>query len=124
MTILKVAELVGYLVSVCPAIPYSPLYIRQLEIEKISALRNSEGFSSQMTLSDLAKSDLSWWITSVADSCMRIRRDRYDQIIFTDASLTGLGATSSSNKTRGFWSTEQKKLHINQLELLAILYGL
>ncbi|CAL8074233.1 unnamed protein product [Orchesella dallaii] len=55
---------------------------------------------------------------------MKIRNDSYDFILFTDASLTGWGAHCGNTKTHGFWSEEQTKCHINELELMAVLYGL
>ena len=41
-------------------------------------------------------------------------------IIQTDASKTGWGAVCQGEKTRGVWSEQEQKLHINILELLAV----
>lgn len=40
--------------------------------------------------------------------------------IFTDASGTGWGGTDGDKEMYGFWNEDQKKLHINYLELLTV----
>ena len=47
-----------------------------------------------------------------------LKRD-VDLIMDSDASLTGWGAACGDQRTGGPWSTEEKQLHINCLELLA-----
>ena len=42
----------------------------------------------------------------------------------TDASLKGWGATTGSRQTQGRWTREEVTLHINILELMAVLLGL
>ena len=44
--------------------------------------------------------------------------------IFTDASLSGWGAYCNRVKTHGHWNETEGKYDINQLELLAVLFGL
>ncbi|ODM90605.1 Transposon Ty3-I Gag-Pol polyprotein [Orchesella cincta] len=125
MTIMSAAELIGYLVSVSPAVPYSPLYIRTLELEKTIALvKNNYDYSKFLSFSDSVRKDLKWWVDTVGSAVMKIRNDSFDFVVFTDASLTGWGAHCNNVKTHGFWSEEQTKRHINELELMAILYGL
>lgn len=53
-----------------------------------------------------------------------IRDGKYLLEIYSDASLTGWGASCNGEKTGGFWDTEEAKNHINYLELLAALNGL
>ena len=45
-------------------------------------------------------------------------------VIETDASLKGWGAYSCGMFTGGCWSPEEALLHINVLEMLAVLYGI
>ena len=45
-----------------------------------------------------------------------------DLVIETDASLSGWGATCQELRTRGLWSVEEQKMHINALELLAVFW--
>lgn len=39
--------------------------------------------------------------------------------IYTDASKTGWGANIDNTRTHGFWDRDEKKRHINYLELVA-----
>ena len=101
-SIQELAECIGYLVSVCPAVSYGPLYIRQLEIEKTRALiKNLGNFSSPMQLSGSAKEDLKLWINANHLHPVSINTDRYCQVITTDASLSGWGGCCE-RETRGF----------------------
>lgn len=124
ISILKAAELIGYLGSASPAVPYSPLYIRRLEYEKTIALHKYNNYSSEFTFSTNSIEDLQWWLKNVPLAKMKIRRDSFDSVIFCDASLTGWGGHCNGNETRGFWTVKEKVCHINTLELLAILYSL
>lgn len=45
-------------------------------------------------------------------------------VIFSNASLSGWGAVMNCSKARGSWVTEGRNMHINELELLAALFGL
>ena len=61
-SIREAAQLIGTLVSCSSGVEYGPLYYKQLEIEKIDALKKHQGsFEAQMQLSELAKSDIRWW---------------------------------------------------------------
>lgn len=65
-----------------------------------------------------------WWKTNIQNSVAPIRSFSFVAIIFTDASLTGWGAVCDSHKTGGIWSPTEKNFHINELELLAVFFGL
>ena len=47
-----------------------------------------------------------------------------DLVIFSDASLSGWGASCGEVTARGPWTTEEGSRHINELELLAAFYAL
>jgi ribonuclease HI len=120
-TIQELAELIGYLNSCTPAVAYSPLYLRELEICKIKALKANNGdYSQQVKLSNKAILDLKWWCDLDHLDPVAIREDIYDSTIFTDASTTGWGAHLNEYKTRGIWNDQEIALHINVLELKAI----
>ena len=62
-SIREAAQLIGTLVSCSSGVECGPLYYKQLKIEKIDALKKHQGsFEAQMQLSELAKSDIRWWI--------------------------------------------------------------
>lgn len=125
MEINSVAELIGVLTSACPAVFYGQLYTRQLETEKIKALEKSNGnYMALMKLSNCARSDIQWWIKNIPLSSRSIQADHIDMVLTTDASMTGWGAHSNEISTKGSWSENEARLHINELELLAVYYGL
>lgn len=77
-----------------------------------------------MLISDAAKEDLKWWLTQLKVATNPIRKHAYNLTIFTDASLTGWGACCRGEKAHGWWTVEEKKEHINYLELKAVAFGL
>ena len=65
-TIRSVAKVIGFLVSSFPAVEFAEMHYRQLELDKICALRANKGnFDSIMTLSAQSKTELTWWIDNV-----------------------------------------------------------
>ena len=82
--------MIGLMVASFPGVMYGPLYYRQLEIEKAIALKQKQGnFEASMILSDLARSDLHWWIENITDASNTAVRGNCAVIVYSDASLTG-----------------------------------
>ena len=79
-----------------------------------------------MTLSPLAKQDLSWWITNVDQLPKAITPKPSDLTLMTNSSLKGWGGVieGTSCVARGRWSHQESQLHINLLGLKAILLAL
>lgn len=124
-TIREVAQLIGMMVSCFPGVQYGELFYHQPEIEKAEALKvNHWGFEQSIVLSELATSDVNWWIRNSLSSKKRIDHWKIDHILYTDASNRGLGANLNGITTGGRWSTSEETHHINYLELNAILLGL
>jgi len=120
-----IAELAGSLTAACPGTTYGQLYTRQIEIEKSEALlKHNYRFESLVTLSSEALSDIEYWIENIFKFSKSIKFKNFRYVITTDASLTGWGAECNSLKSRGHWNYDEKKYRINELELLAIHYGL
>ena len=89
-TIRELCKIIRMLVSLFPAVQLGKLYYRQLENEKIMALRRSWGdFDSKIILSQIAKSDLQWWLDNLSISHSPISRGQPDIVIETDASTRG-----------------------------------
>lgn len=125
MTILEVAQVIGYLVSSLPGVQYGKLHYRILEIEKNKALLQNKGnYESLMHLSSKAKLDLIWWKDNVNTASNFVNRSSPEIEIRTDASKLGWGAVCGSLNAQGMWSCTEKCLHINQLELLAVMFAL
>ncbi|XP_063366186.1 uncharacterized protein LOC134654648 isoform X1 [Cydia amplana] len=119
------AQLLGVLVAASHAVQYSKIYCKRLERAKWLALTvNNDDFEGYMKITDYVKEDLTWWHINVLTGSNPIRTKKYKIIISSDASRSGWGAESNSITTRGFWSQDDKKFHINYLELLAAFFGL
>ena len=124
-SIREVAHVIGLLVSSLPAVQYGPLYYRSLEIDKNTALQQNNGnYEATMTLSSESLSDLSWWVTSLPSACKNITMGNPAIEMSTDASTLGWGAVCNGQSAQGMWSPLEKQKHINEIELLAVYFGL
>ena len=128
-SIRKVAKVIGKIVAALPAAQYGPLHYRQLEIDKIKALRRNAGhFDRHMTLSESAKAELVWWALHAQSVSNPMYREQASIEIRTDASGQGWGATNLTSKTGGRWNAHELERaannEINYLEMLAAGLGL
>ncbi|VDI58208.1 Hypothetical predicted protein [Mytilus galloprovincialis] len=120
-----VAHVIGLLISTLSAVDFGHLYYRNLEIEKIQALKFSFGnFDQNMTITFAMKADLKWWVENLHCQKRVINRKNPDFSMTTDASLKGWGALFKDQKIQGRWNDVEQTYHINVLELLAISYTL
>ena len=128
-SIRQVAHVIGKLISTFPAVQYGPLFYRNLERDKILALKlNSGHFDRPMTLSRGSREDLNWWIDNIKKAFSPIRRKNASVEIRTDASGVGWGATDLTTHTGGRWNEHEmmkaRNNEINYLETLAAFLGL
>ena len=124
-SIKKFSQLIGILISCCPAIEYAWLYTKELEKEKLFHLIfNDYDYNKSMEISETVKQELKWWKNNIKDSVHFIKDGVYDMTIHTDASTTGWGATDGINDIYGFWSKNDRQFHINYLELLTVKLAL
>lgn len=124
VNILEVSKLIGVLISASPAVNYSMIHTKVLELDKLRSLLVHGSYSGHLVLSSKSCEELNWWHTRILDSVMPIYNDNFKYEIETDSSKSGWGAFSMGKTTRGFWSFDESKYHINVLELLAIRNGL
>ncbi|XP_044585057.1 uncharacterized protein LOC123265399 [Cotesia glomerata] len=109
------AKVIGSIVACCPAVEYSLLHCRSFEKAKTRALEKSGGsFDSVMD----------WWLKTLPNASRKVRNNQYERTIYSDASLSGWGAFCDGESANGLWSLEERKLHINHLELKAALLAL
>lgn len=119
------AKFIGLLTSICPAIEYGWLHTKIFERQKFLKLSSHKNYDKIMKLDKkLLNEDLHWWFNNVDKRVCPIRPPLYDIEIFSDASLTGWGASYNNEKANGFWTDIEKTYHINVLELLAVLFAL
>lgn len=121
----KFAQLVGLLVSACPAIEYGWLYTKEMERIKFLNLREcNDDYDSFMNIPDSLLEDVHWWLNKIDHATHRIRNDDYRVEIYSDASTTGWGAACGDQTASGQWSISEQEYHINYLELLAAFIAL
>ena len=120
----EIARIIGHMVSSFPAVKYGPLYYRNLEHDKTSALKQSKGnYDGHMNISKNSVCELNWWLHNVNTSFNTIEIPPVDAVVYSDASLQGWGAALGEQSTGGGWAQSEKN-HINILELKAALFAL
>ena len=125
LSIRKLAEFIGILVSSFPAIQYGELFYRFLEHDKVSALKREKGnFDAMMEVNDNSINEIKWWLNNISSAYKLIRIQPFDLVLTTDASPDGWGAVVDNSSTGGHWTDTEKEAHINVLELKAIYFGL
>ena len=126
-TIRQIACILGNIAASFEAVPYGKLHYRHLEQDKIKALKiNKVNFDNKLDLSQEAKEDLHWWEQNIIQATASLHPfPDIDLTIYTDASMEGWGANIGTNNTiNSRWTSLEQSMHINELELLAILYAL
>ena len=124
-TVRQIASLIGTMVSYTPGVENGLLHYRHLEACKSQTLRhNGYNFDRQVSLDSKAFADISWWEENVDSEFTNLLVEPPQVFITTDSSLQAWGAVRADCKTGGSWSNEEKTMHINVLELKAILFGL
>lgn len=119
------AELIGQLNFATNALQYSPVYLKRLEYYKyVALLKNFDDYDANIFLNNHMKEDLKWWKSNIFTLTNPVRNFQFKLEIFSDASLTGWGASCELGKTHGWWNPQERELHINLLELRAAFYGL
>lgn len=123
---INLERIIGNLNWAASAVNFAPAHFRGLQILLNSRpdgrlIRSRESF----TFSIEARKDLLWWL-SEADftSCRPLIFPALDLSIASDASLSGWGAVCKEIRTGGPWTKDERKEHINFLELLAALKAL
>ena len=90
------------------------------EKEKVAVLKQNQGnFETSMILSDMARSDLHWWIANIIDISNSAVHGNCQVTVYSDASLTGWGGVFNSITTEGQWTVDESQHHINYHEILA-----
>ena len=121
----QVSHLMGSLNWASGLIPLGRLYLRPLQRHFHSlGLTNRftpPGKSDPVVLANLLRH---WLDPLFLTSGIPIRPFQADYTIFTDASSQGWGAHMGDSKISGIWTHIDRKLHINCLELKAVICAL
>ena len=124
VTIRELASFVGNVVAADPAVPLGPLRYKYIEIVKTrSLLENFGNYDANVTLRSRERADILWWADNIHSQSKSLLNPQKQLELFTDASLLGWGASMGPISTGGEWAF-QEVVHINVLELKAVLFGL
>ena len=96
-----------------------------MERLKLSALApNNSDFDAEVVFTPGALHDLRWWAT-IAHCHNGVSIKKPNDIIYftTDATNIGWRAVCGADKACGAWTVLEQRLHINRLELLAVLFA-
>lgn len=120
ISIREVASLVGVFIAYCQGCKWGKLFYRDLERDKIKALKSSKGdFDTIMSISQEGIANIEWWLSDEILIPEDFGVHRYDAILCSDASLQGWGGFCGEIRTGGMWSSTEQAFHINWLELKA-----
>lgn len=118
------AKFVGTLTSACPALQYAWLYTKSFERHKYLCLLNNNDYDQIINLPSSLDKDIKWWLNNIDNGCYPFRFNDFKLEIFSDASSSGWGACCNGKEASGYWRDDEKRLHINILELKAALFAL
>ena len=120
-------SLLGLLSSATDAIPLGRLHLRPLQLYLLShwAPASKDLKALIPVKHDLLDHHLRWWLDRKCTRAgMLLDIPEAQTHLFTDAFESGWGAHLDKHQVSGSWSTREATLHINHLEMLAVLYAL
>ena len=128
VTVRELSKLIGRLLSTAIAVLSAPLHYHHLQHQQIQEFIWPNFFENKLIISVVARKELLWWRENLALCNGRSLISPPPQIITSsDDSLQGWWASCQGLRTRGSWSVEKWRFHINVLELkaakLAIIYS-
>ena len=118
----EVSRIVEKMSAVAQAILPAPLFFRYLQRDLTQALAyNFQDYEALCPLSSKAKDELQWWTDHLPfwNGKDLWTNPSPNMTIESDASLMGWGATSDGINTGGPWNTQERRWHINCLEIPA-----
>ena len=101
-SIRAIAELIGIFVSSFTAVEFGRLHYRQLELEKVQALKRVAGdYDKTFYLSGDAKTEIQWWVENINLQIRHIEHGKITFILTTDVSNQGWGAVFDALPSEG-----------------------
>ena len=120
ISVRELSKFLGLLTSSIQAIFLGPLHYRHLQRLKNTTMTSEQSYEAILTLDSAAREEVLWWRDHLQGwNGKALFQHPIDLIIETDASRKGWGAYCEGVSTGGPWCSEEKRLHINCLELLA-----
>ncbi|XP_028411552.1 uncharacterized protein LOC114534197 [Dendronephthya gigantea] len=120
ISVRELSKFLGLLTSSIQAIFPAPLHYKHLQRLKNTTMSSTQSYEAIVTLDTTAREEVVWWRDHLqAWNGKALFQQPVDLVIETDASRKGWGAYCEGVSTGGPWCSEEKRLHINCLELLA-----
>ena len=115
-------SLIGLLASTEKMVPEGRLYMRPFQFHLKEHWRYPQSLDNLLPWTEIISAHLDWWqnpanVMKGADLHPSIQLFKY-------ASNEGWGAHLDQSSTKGLWSDQEKRLHINVLELKAVSLAL
>ena len=125
VSIRELTQVLGCLSSTAIAVLAAPLQYRAIQRQQIAELAITKNVNSMIVLTEEARKELQWWVENLQLTKGKTLINSQPQItISTDASLEGWRAYYQCQRTGGPWTSQEKKNHINVLELMAVKYAI
>ena len=118
-------SLIGVLASLEKTIPMGRLYMRPFQWYLKTNWQDPQSLDLKIPVSNLLKKHLQWWKDPKNSKmgCPFLPQE-HNTLIFTDASNQGWGAHLQNMTVSGYWTDQEKLLHIYVLELKAVFLAL
>ena len=118
-------SLIGLLASMEKMVPEGRLHMRPFQFHLKEHWRYPQSLDNLLPWTDVISAYLDWWQNpaNVMKGADLHPKDHSIQL-FTDASNEGWGTHLDQRSTQGLWSDQEKRLHINILELKAVSLAL
>ena len=118
-------SLIGVLPSLEKTIPMGRLYMRPFQWYLETNWQDPQSLDLKIPVSNLLKKHLQWWKDPKNSKmgCPFLPQE-HNTLIFTDASNQGWGAHLQNMTVSGYWTDQEKLLHIYVLELKAVFLAL
>nr|CAI5853338.1 unnamed protein product [Callosobruchus analis] len=99
----RFSKIIGYLVSICPAMTYGWLYTKKDGTSKILGIEAQQGELQYRNKNNFSvEEDFLWWLNNADKAGKSFKLVNYNMQIFTDASKSGWGAVCDSKAANGF----------------------
>ena len=118
-------SLIGLLTSMEKMVPEGCLHMRPFQFHLKEHWRYPQSLDSLLPWTETISAHLDWWQNpaNVMRGADLHPKDHSIQL-FTDASNEGWGAHLDQSSAKGLWTDQEKRLHINVLELKAVSLAL
>ena len=125
LTVRCLMSLMGLLASTEKMVPKGRLHMRPFQFDLKEHWRYPQSLDSLLPWTETISAHLDWWQnpSNVMRGADLYPKDHSIQL-FTDALNEGWGTHLDQSSTKGLWSDQEKRLHINVLELKAVSLAL